>query len=73
VEGESGTGKDLIAKTLHYHSSRQAGPFVTINCSAIPETLLEAEMFGYEKGSFTDAKAQKKNPWSMKFDGLKNI
>ena len=60
VEGESGTGKDLIAKTLHYHSSRQARPFVTINCSAIPETLLEAEMFGYEKGSFTDAKAQKK-------------
>jgi PAS domain S-box-containing protein len=65
VEGESGTGKDLIAKTLHYESSRQAQPFVAINCSAIPETLLEAELFGYEKGSFTDAKAQKKGLFEL--------
>ncbi|OFV98485.1 MAG: hypothetical protein A3F68_06970 [Acidobacteria bacterium RIFCSPLOWO2_12_FULL_54_10] len=60
IEGESGTGKDLIAKTIHYQSMRQAQPFIAINCSAIPEQLLEAELFGYEKGSFTDAKNQKR-------------
>jgi len=60
VQGESGTGKDLIAKTIHYESSRQNGPFVAINCSAIPETLMEAELFGHEKGAFTDAKQMKK-------------
>ena len=60
VQGESGTGKDLIAKTIHYGSARQNGPFVAINCSAIPETLMEAELFGHEKGAFTDAKQMKK-------------
>jgi two-component system, NtrC family, response regulator AtoC len=60
VQGESGTGKDLIAKAIHYESSRQEKPFVAINCSAIPETLMEAELFGYEKGAFTDAKQMKK-------------
>ncbi|MBI4442783.1 MAG: sigma 54-interacting transcriptional regulator [Acidobacteria bacterium] len=60
IEGESGTGKDLIAKTIHYQSMRQAQPFIAINCSAIPDNLLEAELFGYEKGSFTDAKNQKR-------------
>src|SRR6185437_8284271 len=54
IQGESGTGKDLIAKAIHYQSARQNKPFVAINCSAIPENLMEAELFGYEKGAFTD-------------------
>ena len=60
LEGESGTGKDVIAKYLHYNSRRNTEPFIAINCAAIPETLLESELFGYEKGAFTDARAQKK-------------
>jgi PAS domain S-box-containing protein len=60
LQGESGTGKDVIAKFLHRESPRRDSPFVAINCAAIPETLLESELFGYEKGAFTDARAQKK-------------
>ncbi len=65
LEGENGTGKVLIAKTLHYQSTRQAEPFIAINCAAIPETLLESELFGYEKGAFTDARAQKRGIFEL--------
>jgi PAS domain S-box-containing protein len=65
LEGENGTGKDLVAKTLHYQSLRQAEPFISINCAAIPETLLESELFGYEKGAFTDARAQKRGIFEL--------
>ncbi|MGE5487272.1 MAG: sigma-54 interaction domain-containing protein [bacterium] len=65
LEGENGTGKDLIAKTLHYESPRQAEPFIAINCAAIPETLLESELFGYEKGAFTDARQQKRGLFEL--------
>lgn len=69
IQGESGTGKELVAKAIHNLSARAEKPLIAINCSAIPDNLMESELFGYEKGSFTDAKAMKKGVFELAHGG----
>lgn len=69
IQGESGTGKELLARYIHAHSNRNDKPFVAINCSALPETLLESELFGHEKGSFTGAVFRKKGKFELAHHG----
>ncbi len=69
IRGESGTGKDLIAKAIHHHSPRSNGQFITINCAALPESLLESELFGHKKGSFTGAIKDKDGLFKVAHEG----
>jgi Nif-specific regulatory protein len=69
LRGESGTGKELIAQAIHYNSPRKNSPFVKVNCAALPETLIESELFGYERGAFTGAHTQKKGRFELAAGG----
>jgi len=69
IYGESGTGKDLVAKAIHYESRRSQLPFMAMNCGSLPDTLLESELFGHERGAFTDAKAVKRGLFELADDG----
>ncbi|MEP7028358.1 MAG: sigma-54 dependent transcriptional regulator [Candidatus Eisenbacteria bacterium] len=69
IRGETGAGKELVAQQVHLQSPRGQGPFVELNCSAVPENLLESELFGFEKGAFTDAKRTKKGVFEMAANG----
>src|SRR5438309_6214737 len=65
IEGETGTGKELVARAIHHLSLRRRGPFIALDCGAIPETLIESELFGYEKGAFTGADQRKEGHFQM--------
>jgi len=69
IRGESGTGKELVAKAIHYNSGRSEKPFIAVSCAALPETLLESELFGYEKGAFTGAAGQKRGRFELAHQG----
>lgn len=69
ITGESGTGKELIARAIHYNSERRSKPFVVVNCAALPDTLIESELFGYEKGAFTNAFQKKVGHFELAHNG----
>ncbi|MFO7667700.1 MAG: sigma 54-interacting transcriptional regulator [Desulfobacterales bacterium] len=69
IQGPSGTGKELIARALHHHSRSSSGPFVAVNCGALPDTLIESELFGYKAGAFTDAKKDKPGRFTLAHGG----
>jgi PAS domain S-box-containing protein len=69
IEGASGTGKELIARAIHHHSSHREGAFVAVNCGALPDTLIESELFGYKAGAFTDARKDKPGRFALAQDG----
>ncbi|MCL6558602.1 MAG: sigma-54 dependent transcriptional regulator, partial [Firmicutes bacterium] len=69
IEGESGTGKELVAEAIHYNSPRKLKPFIKIDCTSIPENLLESELFGYERGAFTGANTRKPGKFELAHEG----